>query len=118
MDYEKKALVDKFYSLDTNALDKDGDQAPEFVMLTQPEIRKRMKKTDHMCEGNKPTVMKVSWMDVFWSNLSKAVDVFSAAAIQVWLPDTVEAKRGGLFSLHILCLPPRSPFSHSPSNAH
>ena len=92
MDDEKKALVDKFYSLDTNALDKDGDQAPEFVMLTQPEIGKRIKMTDHTCEGDKPTVMKVSWTDVFWRNLSKAVDAFRAAAIKVWSPDTVEAE--------------------------
>ena len=40
MDAAEKALVDKFYSLDTNALDKSGHPAPEYVMLTQPEIGK------------------------------------------------------------------------------
>ena len=83
VDTLEQALVDNFYSLDKNALDKDGQPALEYVMLTQPEMGKRIKKTDHTCEGNKPTVMKVSWTDVFWRNLSKAVDAFRAAASMV-----------------------------------
>jgi len=82
MDDEKKALVDKFYSLDTNALDKDGHQAPEFVMRTQPEIGKLV---DPSTDGKAATKH-------FWSNMPKVVEAFRAAAIQVWSPMTVEAE--------------------------
>ena len=62
MDDEKKALVDKFYSLDTNALDNDGHHAPEFVMRTQPEIGKLVDpSTDD--EG--------ATKKAFWANMPK-----------------------------------------------
>ena len=82
MDDEKKALVDKFYSLDTNALDRIGHPAPEYVMLTQPEIGKLV---DPSTDGKAATKH-------FWSNMPKVVEAFRGAAIQVWSPTTVEAE--------------------------
>ena len=82
MDAVEKALVDKFYSLDTNARDKDGHHAPGYVMLTQPEIGKLVDpSTDD--EGAK---------QVFKDTMPKVVKAFRCAAIQVWSPTTVEAE--------------------------
>ena len=82
MDDEKKALVDKFYSLDTNALDKDGHHAPEFVMRTQPEIGKLVD----------PSTDDEGATKAFSANMPKVVEAFCGAAIQVWSPTTVEAE--------------------------
>ena len=58
MNNVEKALVDKFYSLDTNALDKSGHPAPEYVMLTQPEIGKLV---DPSTDGKAATKFLVQW---------------------------------------------------------
>ena len=81
MDDLEKDLMNKFYLLDTNAL-KDGHPAPEYVMLTQPEIGKLVD----------PSTDDEGATKLFWSNMPKVVEAFRAAAIQVWSPMTVEAE--------------------------
>ena len=82
MDIVEMALVDKFYSLDTNELDKSGHPAPEYVMLTQPEIGKLVD----------PSTDDEGATKRFWSNMPTVVEAFHAAAIQVWPPPTVESE--------------------------
>ena len=75
-------LVDKFYSLDTNALDQSGHPAPEYVMLTQPEIGMLVEPST---DGKVATKL-------FWSNVPKVVETCRAAAIKHWSRETVEAE--------------------------
>jgi len=104
MNTVEKALVDKFYSLDTNARDKDGHPAPEYVMLTQPEIGKLLDpSTDD--EGAK---------QVFKDTMPKVVEAFRGAAIQVWSPTTVEAElnHSQRWTVSLYALPPCSHSTH------
>ena len=81
MDALERDLVDKFYSLDTNALDQSGHPAPEYVMLTQPQIGELV---DPSTDGKAATKL-------FWFNMPKVVEAFRAAAIKHWSRETVEA---------------------------
>ena len=82
MEDEQKALMDKFYSLDTKVLDKSWHPAPEYVMLTQPEIGKLV---DPSTDGNAATKH-------FGDNMPKVVEAFRAAAVQFWSPMTLESE--------------------------
>ena len=87
----EQALVDKFYSLDTNALDQSGHPAPEYVMLTQPEIGKLV---DPSTDGKAAALPQHFWETLkhFWDNVMKVVEAFRAAAIKHWSRETVEAE--------------------------